>query len=147
MAGKPPPEKQCTAGSKRRPGERCEAWAMGGKKTCYHHGGASPIGAGSPHFKDGTRSKAGAIFTGDALEHYEAARRDERYLELREDIAVLDTLIVEALKAARVGEGGALGRARRGVAAVPGGRAQRHRRGGAAGPPEARGPHNRRGPA
>jgi hypothetical protein len=108
MAGKPPPEKQCTAGSKRRPGERCEAWAMGGKKTCYHHGGASPIGAGSPHFKDGTRSKAGAIFSGDALEHYEAARRDERYLELREDIAVLDTLIVEALKAARVGEGGVL---------------------------------------
>jgi hypothetical protein len=108
MAGKPPPKKQCTANSKRRPGERCAAWAMRGKEVCYHHGGKSPIGAGSPHFRDGTRSKAGAIFTGDALEHYEVARTDDRYLELREDLAVLDTLLVEALKRARVGEGGGL---------------------------------------
>lgn len=110
MAGKPPPEKQCAAESKRRPGERCEAWAMKGKEVCYHHGGKSPIGAGSPHFRDGTRSRSslGAIFTGDALEHYQAAREDDRYLELREDLAVLDTLFYEELKRARVGQGGAL---------------------------------------
>ena len=108
MAGKPPSEKQCTANSKRRPGERCEAWAMNGKEVCYHHGGKSPVGAGSPHFRDGARSKAGAIFTGDALEHYEVARTDDRYLELREDLAVLDTLFVQALKEAKIGQGGAL---------------------------------------
>jgi hypothetical protein len=108
MPGKSPTaEQQCTATSKRT-GERCAAWAMRGKEVCYHHGGKSPVGAGSPHFRDGARSKAGAIFTGDALEHYEVARTDDRYLELREDLAVLDTLLVEALKHARVGEGGAL---------------------------------------
>jgi hypothetical protein len=108
MPGKPPTaEQQCTATSKRN-GERCEAWAMRSKEVCYHHGGKSPVGAGSPHFKDGTRSKTGAIFTGDALKHYEVARTDDRYLELREDLAVLDTLLVEALKRARMGEGGAL---------------------------------------
>jgi hypothetical protein len=108
MPGKPPTaEHQCTATSKRN-GERCEAWAMRGKEVCYHHGGKSPVGAGSPHFRDGARSKAGAIFTGDALEHYEVARTDDRYLELREDLAVLDTLFVQALKEAKIGQGGAL---------------------------------------
>ncbi len=107
MPGKPPKELQCTADSKRT-GERCEAWAMKGRDVCYHHGGRSPIASGSPHFKDGSRSKYRAIFAGDAMEHYERAKDDPRYLEMREEMAVLDTLFVEELKAARVGEGTAL---------------------------------------
>ncbi|MDP9477423.1 MAG: hypothetical protein M3R38_17360 [Actinomycetota bacterium] len=107
MPGKPPKELQCTADSKRT-GERCEAWAMTGRDTCYHHGGKSPVAAGSPHYKDGSRSKYRAIFSGDALEHYAWAREDPRYLEMREEMAVLDTLFVEELKRARVGGGTAL---------------------------------------
>jgi hypothetical protein len=57
---------------------------------------------------DGSSSRYGAIFSGEALRHYEIAREDPRYLELRENLAVLDTLFVEELKRARVGEGGAL---------------------------------------
>ncbi len=75
---------------------------------CNNHGDKSPAGPESPNWVDGGSSKYGAIFSGNALEHYRVAREDDRYLELREDLAVLDTLFVEELKAARVGEGGAL---------------------------------------
>ena len=81
---------------------------MRGKEVCHFHGGKSPVGPESGTWIDGSSSKFRAIFTGDALEHYETARRDDRYLELREDLAVLDTLFLEAMKVARVGEGGAL---------------------------------------
>ena len=98
---------QCKATSKRS-GERCKKAAMRGKEVCHFHGGKSPVGPESGTWIDGSSSKFRAIFTGDALEHYETARRDDRYLELREDLAVLDTLFLEAMKVARVGEGGAL---------------------------------------
>lgn len=107
MAGKPPAQEQCTATSKRT-GERCEAWKMKGKEVCYHHGGKSPLGAGSATFKDGSRSKFRAIFSGEALEHYERARDDPRYVELREEIALIETLILESLMEAKVGRGEAL---------------------------------------
>lgn len=107
MPGKPSEEQRCAARSKRT-GKRCEAWAVKGREVCYHHGGRTPIAAGSPHFKDGSRSKYRAIFSGNALEHYAFARDDPRYLEMREEIAVLDTLLLEELKRARVGGGGAL---------------------------------------
>lgn len=107
LPGKPPADKQCSADSKRT-GRRCGAWAVSGRDTCYHHGGTSPIGAGSPNYRDGSRSKYRAIFSGGALDHYEASREDPRYIELREEIALLDTLVIEELMAAKVGEGGAL---------------------------------------
>lgn len=107
MPGKPPPEFQCTGKSKRTH-ERCEAWRMKGKEVCYHHGGRSLSGPGSPRWKDGTRSKYTAIFAGDALEHYEAARDNPRYIELREEIAFLDTLIVQEATKANIGQGGPL---------------------------------------
>lgn len=81
---------------------------MNGKNVCYHHGAKSPVGAGSATFKDGTRSKYSVVFTGDALEHYERAAEDPRYIELRDEINVLDVLFFEELSRARVGEGGVL---------------------------------------
>lgn len=110
MAGKPPPgdPRQCTADSKRRPGERCEAWAMKGRSTCYHHGGMSPIGAGSPHFKDGRRSRFSSILTGTNLRRYEDAIEDPAYVELREEMAVVQTLLFDALERAQVGRTGDL---------------------------------------
>ena len=95
-------------GSKNRQGYPCSQHPRPRTGRCNNHGEKSPVGAESATFKDGSTSKFAAIFTGDALEHYEAARRDDRYLVLREDLAVLDTLFIEALKAARVGEGRAL---------------------------------------
>ncbi|MDP9475075.1 MAG: hypothetical protein M3R38_05185 [Actinomycetota bacterium] len=94
-------------GSKNRQGYPCSQHPRNVGR-CNSHGAKSLAGPESPGWVDGSSSKYGAIFSGDALEHYRVAREDDRYLELREDLAVLDTLFVEELKAARVGEGGAL---------------------------------------
>lgn len=74
---------------------------------CRNHGGRSLAGPDSPRWEHGRDSKMAPIFTGPAMEHYEAARKDPRYLELRENIAILETLKVEELAAAAVGRGGA----------------------------------------
>lgn len=107
MPGKPTLQFQCTATSKRT-GVRCEAWRMKGKDVCRSHGGKSLGGPGSPRWKDGGRSKYRAIFEGTALEHYEAARDDPRYVELREEIALLDTLIFQEALKAKIGQSGPL---------------------------------------
>lgn len=97
-----------TCGAKTRKGTPCRNTAVMENGRCRMHGGKSPIGAGHPSYRDGRHSKFGAIFSGDALAHYEATRDDPRYLEMREDIALMDTLLLEELMRARVGEGGAL---------------------------------------
>lgn len=47
---------QCTAKSKRS-GERCLKDAMIGREVCHIHGGKTPKGSASPHFKTGAHSK------------------------------------------------------------------------------------------
>ncbi len=103
MPGKPPPERQCTGDSKRRPGERCEAWAMKGKDVCYHHGGKSPTGAGSPHFRHGRRSKD---LPARLSERYEEALSDSAYIELRDEVALLDARVGDVLSRVDRGESG-----------------------------------------
>ena len=75
---------------------------------CNNHGAESPVGPESGKWQHGRDSKWRSIFTGDVLEHYEAARENDRYLEMREDLAVLDALFYQELKAASLGQGGAL---------------------------------------
>ncbi len=48
--------RQCTATSKRT-GERCRKSAMLGRTVCLAHGGRTPRGVASPHFKHGRHSK------------------------------------------------------------------------------------------
>lgn len=95
-------------GSKNRVDRPCSQHPKPKTGRCNNHGDKSPVGAESATYVDGSSSKFAAIFTGDALEHYEKAREDPRYLELREDLAVLDTLFIEELKLAKTGEGGVL---------------------------------------
>jgi len=45
---------QCTAKSKRS-GKRCKRWASPGRTKCRMHGGRTPRGKDSPHFKHGAR--------------------------------------------------------------------------------------------
>lgn len=47
--------KRCKATSKGT-GLQCENPAMKGREVCYHHGGKTPRGVDSPHFKTGERS-------------------------------------------------------------------------------------------
>lgn len=104
----PTPHARITCGAKTRAGRPCKNTAVMANGRCRMHGGKSPLGAGSATFRNGSRSKYRAIFAGDSLEHYERGREDPRYIELREEIAALDALILEELMAAKVGHGGAL---------------------------------------
>ena len=75
---------------------------------CNNHGAESLVGPESPTWVDGSSSRWGTIFSGDALEHYQAAVGNERYLDLRNDLNILETLFFVELKEAKVGQGGAL---------------------------------------
>jgi hypothetical protein len=48
--------RQCTATSKRS-GQRCRKHAMRGRNVCLAHGGRTPLGFGSPHWKTGLHSR------------------------------------------------------------------------------------------
>lgn len=85
--------RQCTARSKRS-GERCRKHAMRGRTVCLAHGGKTPRGAASPHFKTGRYSRS---LPGHLLAVYEQALRDPRLLSLRDEIALTDAMICELL--------------------------------------------------
>lgn len=92
---------QCNA--KNRRGEQCGKSAVPGKSVCRLHGGATPCGAGSPHWKHGRYSKA---LPAHLLDRYEEARQDTELLALRDDVALVDTRLGELLKHVDTGEGG-----------------------------------------
>lgn len=102
MAGKPPPEKQCT-GTSKRTGGRCEGWALKGKDVCYHHGGASPSGAGSATFKHGRYS---TLLPKGLKDRYEETLNDDHYAELRDEVALVDSRIGDVLSRMDLGESG-----------------------------------------
>lgn len=89
-----PITRQCTARSKRS-GERCRKHAMRGRPVCLAHGGRTPRGAASPHFKTGRYSRS---LPGHLVGAYEEARRDPRLLSLRDEIALTDAMINEQLR-------------------------------------------------
>lgn len=95
---------QCAAHSKRT-GQQCRQSAMVGKTVCYHHGGATPIGATSPHFRSGRYSK----YLPERLrEKYDLAQQDPEILVLRDEIALADARLADLLTRVDAGESGAL---------------------------------------
>jgi hypothetical protein len=66
-----------------------------GRTKCRLHGGATPVGADSPHFRHGRRSK---YLPTRLLESYHAALNDPNLVSLREDLATADTRILELLR-------------------------------------------------
>lgn len=91
---------QCTAKSKRT-GERCQQQAMSGSKVCYHHGGKTPKGVASPHFKTGRYS---AHMPARLLDRYNEAANDPQLLELSHEIALLDSRLADLLTRVDSGE-------------------------------------------
>lgn len=77
----------CTAKSKRT-GLQCQHAAMHGKDKCYHHGGAAVI-------KHGLYSKYRKTVNADRIE---ANLQDENLLNLRNQIALIVTLIQNYLE-------------------------------------------------
>jgi hypothetical protein len=95
---------QCAATSKRS-GQRCRRAASPGHKVCVIHGSRSPSGAASPHFKTGRHSR---VLPVRLAARFEEAERDERLLELRDEIALTDARIADLLTRVDTGESGAL---------------------------------------
>src|SRR5690348_17116908 len=91
-------------GAKRRNGEPCKARAMLNGR-CRIHGGKSPAGIPSPHYRDGRYSKVLPQRMRDA---YTLAMDDPQLLEQREQIAVLDARLLDLLGRVDTGESGAL---------------------------------------
>ena len=84
MPGKPPPEKQCTARS-RRTGQRCEAWRVKGSAVCYHHGGVTPRGVEAGAFRHGRYSKS---LPDQLTSTYRQVLADEQRHDLRDELAL-----------------------------------------------------------
>ena len=81
--------RQCTATSKRS-GEQCRKPAMQGRTVCRAHGGATPRGTASPHYRHGRWSKD---LPTQLVQRYQEARLDEDLLSLREEVALVDMQI------------------------------------------------------
>ena len=94
---------QCTATSKRTK-LRCQAPAVSGRTVCYHHGGASLVGAANPQFKHGRHSKY--LPQPLAERHEERLARIEIVKRLDEEISLLDARISELCEQLTTGERG-----------------------------------------
>lgn len=102
----PTPHARCRCGAKTRQGGECASWAMPNGR-CRMHGGLSLGGVASPTFKTGRWSK---YIPGRMLERYQEAQADDALLELREDIALLDSRLADVLSRVDTGESGSLWR-------------------------------------
>lgn len=89
-------------GAKTRAGHPCQQRPMPNGR-CRMHGGATPAGVASPHFKHGRYSKLLPVRLAAAYEH---ARTDDDLLALREEAAVLQARIGDLLQ--RVDSGDSL---------------------------------------
>lgn len=90
---------QCTAKSKQS-GEQCKKHAMVGRNVCATHGGKTPRGIASPHFKTGRQSKYMPAWL---RERYEAHLADPNLLSMADDVALLDARADELLEALATG--------------------------------------------
>lgn len=68
---------------------------MRGRNVCMSHGGKTPRGAASPHFKTGRYSRS---LPGHLLAAYEQALSDPRLLSLRHELALTDAMIANLLQ-------------------------------------------------
>ena len=85
--------------------KKCNRWAMKGKKVCYVHGGPTPGGIASPHFKTGRYSKQ---LPERLAERYQEALRDPELLALDEEISLTDSRIGDLLVRVDTGEAGSV---------------------------------------
>ena len=91
--------------AKKTNGEPCKANAIDGKRVCRVHGGATPRGIASPHFKTGKHSKD---LPTRLIGRYQEALADERLLELRADIALMESRLGDLLSRVDTNESGVL---------------------------------------
>lgn len=91
-------------GATTRAGTPCQRPPLAGRTRCRLHGGATPVGIASPHFRTGRYSR----YLPDRLAaRYEEARRDPELLNLTDELAAVDALLGELLGQLDRGESGA----------------------------------------
>jgi hypothetical protein len=98
------PTMQCKAKAKST-GVQCTRRAVTGYEVCVVHGGKTPRGIASANTKHGRYSRD---LPTRLLDRYEAAQKDPRLLELRDDISLLQARLSEVLSRVDDGESGQL---------------------------------------
>lgn len=93
------PETPLTCGAKTRAGTPCKLPPMPNGR-CYRHGGATPSGVASPHFKHGRYSRT---LPARLVASYHEAQQDRSLLELRDEIALVTVSIQDAFYRAGLG--------------------------------------------
>jgi hypothetical protein len=114
------PDWRCNARTKGKDHHLCDQPAgthtdHPGSGRCWFHGGKTPSGPTSPHWKDGHRSKAAreirsvlrSIRSPERRQAVEEALADPQLLELREEVAILRRFRDEALERLGTQESGA----------------------------------------
>lgn len=81
-------------GAKKKDGTPCQSRAMPNGR-CRLHGGLTPKGADSPHFKDGWHSK---YLPKHLVEIYRQSLNDEHLSSVKREIALIDSLILESIQ-------------------------------------------------
>lgn len=89
----PTEERRCTAKSKQT-GDRCQNWSVPGRAVCRFHGGHGGRPAVSGRYSRALRG---------LKDKYETALEDDRLLDLRETLAVLDAALMEQMELAEQG--------------------------------------------
>jgi hypothetical protein len=92
---------RCGAKIRSRTGGFCKRYPLVGRTRCRLHGGATPRGVDSPHYKHGRYSKALPV---RLLQNYEAAIADQERLALEDENALLVARLQELIK--RIDAGG-----------------------------------------
>lgn len=83
-------------GALTRDGDECSNPPMVDRTRCRMHGGATPRGMASPHYRHGRRAR---VLPARLQERYEAAAADQDLLSIRQDVALLSALIDDKLEA------------------------------------------------
>ena len=85
-------------GAKKRDQSSCQKPPLKGAKRCRLHGGKTPRGIASPHFKTGGESKYLIALASRLHKAFADLRRRNDLLELGDEIALIDLQIQELVK-------------------------------------------------
>src|SRR5262249_24598428 len=76
-------------GAKNRSGGTCKLHPVPGRRRCKFHGGMSPVGIASPHYKHRRYSRAMKHLAKDLALSYKRAVHDRELTSLRSELALL----------------------------------------------------------
>jgi len=106
-------KRRCT--KHRTNGEKCIAVAVKGKDCCVTHGGKTPSGIASPHFKDGRYCKS---LPARLAETFASDFNDPNHLVNTSEIALYSSRIDDLIKRVDTGESGEIWKSLRATYAV-----------------------------